>query len=61
MGHVHNYDDFVTWRDAHHDVDVTVGDAMRHFTATTIETILVWWKRDEAEQEAASASLTVRR
>ncbi len=46
------YDDFVAWRDEHHDQRVTVGDAMRYFTATSLETILQWWERDRAEQDA---------
>ena len=48
---IHTYDDFVTWRDKHHDQDVTVGDAMRYFSGTSLERILQWWKRDEEEQE----------
>ena len=48
----HTYDDFVAWRDEHHDQHVTVGDAMRYFTATSLEMILQWWTRDQAEQDA---------
>lgn len=49
------YDDFVEWRDERHDEKVTVGDAMRWFTGTSLERILEWWKRDQAEQEGARA------
>jgi hypothetical protein len=43
MGHVDTYADFAEWREPR--PAATVGDAMREFTATALDTLLVWFKQ----------------
>lgn len=52
------YSDFVAWRDSKNLGErVTVGDAMRRYNRTSLDTLLAWWKRDEAEQEGFAAEI----
>lgn len=54
-GKVHAYEDFAAWREAAAGRQQTVGEAMRHFTATPLDTILSWWGQHQAEQRQACA------
>jgi hypothetical protein len=52
-GSVHVYEDFVAWREAAPGRRQTVGDAMRHFTATPLDTILDWGRQYQNELRRA--------
>ncbi len=54
-GKVHLYEDFAAWRTAAAGQPQTVGDAMRRFTGTSLETILSWWSQHQDEQRQAWA------
>lgn len=54
-GKVHVYEDFAAWRTAAAGQPPTVGDAMRRFTGTSLETVLSWRSQHQDEQRQAWA------